>query len=274
MDKLIITVATTGHGTPLAKNPNLAITPKQIADEIVECYNAGASIAHIHVREEDGSRSMSFEKFKETVDRVRDRCDILINLTTSGMYSTQEERLKPLTLKPDLASFNAGSMNFGSGVFNNSFQFMELLAKTMDENSVKPEIEIYDVAMISNVKYLVKKGILKQPLHFQFVMGILGGMEASVKNLLFLKESIPDDATWGAIATGRENTMIASMSIHMNGHTRVGMEDNIYIRKGVLVKKNVEFVEKIKRLAYEFERSIATVSDAKKILKLTGDKNE
>ena len=120
MEKLIITVATTGSGTPLSKCPNLAITPAQIADEVYECYKAGASVAHIHVRDENGGRSMDFDRFKETVERIRDKCDILINLTTSGMEFSEEIRLKPLTLKPDLASFNAGSMNFGESVFVNT----------------------------------------------------------------------------------------------------------------------------------------------------------
>lgn len=270
MEKLIITVAPTGSGTPLSKNPNLAITPKQIAKEVFECYQAGASIAHIHVREEDGSRSMSFEKFKETVERIRDKCDIIINLTTSGMEFSDEIRLKPLTLKPDMASFNAGSMNFGSGIFINSFDFMKKLAKTMDENNVKPEIEIYDSAMIRNCQFLKEEGYLKDPLHYQFVLGVKGGMAATAKNLLFLKEHIEDNATWSAFGTGAGSVPISSMAIHLGGHTRVGMEDNIYIKKDVLVERNVEFVDRIRRMAEEVERPVANVNEACKILKLRG----
>ena len=268
MEKLIITVATTGSGTPLSKDPYLAITPKHIAEEIYECYKAGASVAHIHVREDDGGRSMSYEKFKETVERVRDKCDILINLTTSGMEFSEEVRLKPLTLRPDLASFNSGSMNFGEGVFTNSFSFMRTLAKTMEENGVKPELEVYDAAMIRNSLILQKEGVLKGPLHYQFVLGVMGGMAATPKDLLFLREQIPADATWSAFGTGKDSLAISSMAIHMGGNVRVGMEDNIYIKKGVLAKHNVEFVDRIKRLADEFERPIASVSEARKILKL------
>lgn len=271
MEKLIITVATTGHGTPLSKNKNLAITPKQISDEIYECYRAGASVAHIHVRNDDGSRSMSFEKFKETVERVKDKCDILINLTTSGMYSDEETRLRPLSLRPDLASFNAGSMNFQSGVFENSFQFMETLAKTMDEYDVKPEIEVYDAGMIANAKYLYSKGIIKAPMHFQIVLGVLGGMEATARNLVFMHESLPEGSTWGALGTGKQNAVISNMAIHMGGHTRAGMEDNIYIKKDVLAERNVQFVEKVKRMAEEYERPIANVSEARRILGLGGN---
>ena len=132
MEKLIITIATTGSGTPLSKCPNLAITPAQIADEVYECYQAGASVAHIHVRDEDGGRSMDFDRFKETVERIRDKCDILINLTTSGMEFSEEVRLKPLSLKPDLASFNAGSMNFGENVFVNTESMMKRFAQAME----------------------------------------------------------------------------------------------------------------------------------------------
>lgn len=268
MEKLIITVATTGSGTPLSKCPNLAITPAQVADEVYECYKAGASVAHIHVRDENGGRSMDFERFRETVERIRDKCDILINLTTSGMEFSEEVRLKPLTLRPDLASFNAGSMNFGENVFVNTESMMKRFAQAMEEYHVKPEIECYDAGMVENSLRLHKEGYLKGPLHYQFVLGVKGGMAASARNLMFLLERLPADATWGAVGLGAQSVPMSSMAIHLGGNVRVGMEDNIYVRKGVLAQHNVEFVNRIRRLADEFERPIATVADARRILNL------
>lgn len=268
MEKIIITVATTGSGTPLSKCPNLAVTPRQIADEVYQCYLAGASVAHIHVRDDQGGRSMDFGRFKETVERIRDKCDILINLTTSGMEFTEDIRLKPLELRPDLASFNAGSMNFGQGVFINDDGMMRRFAQAMREYHVKPEIECYDAGMVENSLRLYQEGVLTGPLHYQFVLGVKGGMAATERNLLFLTEHIPQDATWGAVGLGKQALAISTMAIHMGGNTRVGMEDNIYIRKGVLAQHNVEFVERIRRIADEFERPLATVADARRILKL------
>ena len=268
MEKLIITVATTGSGTPLSKCPNLAITPEQIAEEVYQCYLAGASVAHIHVRDEQGGRSMDFARFKETVERIRDKCDILINLTTSGMEFSEKVRLKPLELRPDLASFNAGSMNFGEGIFINKEDMMKRFAQAMREYHVKPEIECYDAGMVENSLRLHREGFLSGPLHYQFVLGVKGGMAATERNLLFLAESIPADATWGAVGLGRQALTISTMAIHMGGNLRVGMEDNIYIRKGILAEHNVEFVDRIKRIADEFERPLATVGDARRILGL------
>lgn len=268
MEKLIITVATTGSGTPLEKCPYLAVTPKQIADEVYECYLAGASVAHIHVRDDKGGRSMDFERFRETVERIRDKCDILINLTTSGMEFPEEVRLKPLQLYPDLASFNAGSMNFGNGVFVNKEDMMQRFAQTMTKYHVKPEIECYDAGMVENSLRLHREGYLNAPLHYQFVLGVKGGMMATERNLMFLRDSLPAGSTWGAVGLGKQALTISTMAIHMGGHVRVGMEDNIYIRKGVLAKHNVEFVDRIRRIADEFERPIASVQDARAILKL------
>ena len=268
MEKLIITVATTGSGTPLSKCPNLAITPSQIAEEVYQCYLAGAAVAHIHVRDDEGGRSMDFERFRETVERIRDKCDILINLTTSGMEFTEEVRLKPLTLRPDLASFNAGSMNFGENVLVNTESMMKRFAQAMEEYHVKPEIECYDAGMVENSLRLQREGFLKGPLHYQFVLGVKGGMAASARNMMFLLDSIPQDATWGAVGLGKQSVPISTMAIHLGGNVRVGMEDNIYIKKGVLAQHNVEFVERIRRLADEFERPVATVADARRLLKL------
>lgn len=168
----------------------------------------------------------------------------------------------------DLASFNAGSMNFGEGIFINKEDMMKRFAQAMREYHVKPEIECYDAGMVENSLRLHREGFLSGPLHYQFVLGVKGGMAATERNLLFLAESIPADATWGAVGLGRQALTISTMAIHMGGNLRVGMEDNIYIRKGILAEHNVEFVDRIKRIADEFERPLATVGDARRILGL------
>ena len=176
--------------------------------------------------------------------------------------------MKPLELRPDLASFNAGSTNFGNSVFVNTEQMMQRFAQVMNEYHIKPEIECYDAGMVENSKRLNREGYLKAPLHYQFVLGVKGGMMATERNLLFLQESLPAGATWGAVGLGKQALTISTMAIHMGGHVRVGMEDNIYIRKGVLAQHNVEFVDRIRRIADEFERPIASVKEARTILKL------
>ncbi len=269
MDKLIITVAPTGAWPTKKDTPYVPLEPKEIADEVVACAESGASVAHIHVREDDGSPSMNFMKFKETVERIRDRSDIILNLTTSGgLGLSEEDRLKPfIELRPQIASFDAGSMNWmHSEVFENSPKFLERLAGAMNECNVKPEFEIFDSGMLYNVLYYQKKGIVFPPLHFQFVLGAPGGMAASVENLVFMKSLLPVGSTWSAFGIGAAHMPILFTTIALGGHVRVGMEDNIFYSKGVLAESNVDFVARAKRVSEEFGRTVASVEDAKSIL--------
>lgn len=269
-DKVIITVAPTGAWPSKEDTPNIPLQPKEIADEIYACWRAGASIAHIHVRDDNDKSSMSFDKFKETVDYIRATdCDIVINLTTSGQLGlADEERMKHIiALKPELASYDCGSMNWlHTSVFENSPTFLEKLGLVMQENNIKPEIEIFDAGMVYNALYYLKKGVLKAPLHFQFVLGAAGGMDATVENLIFLKSLIPKDATWGALGIGKGHLPIMYTTLALGGHVRVGMEDNIYFAKGVLATSNVEFVERAKRLVAEINKEVATPNEARSIL--------
>ena len=198
-NKVILTVAPTGAWPTKKETPYVPLQPREIADEIYACWKAGASIAHIHVRDDEDKSSMSFEKFEETVRYIRETdCDIVINLTTSGQLGLDDEaRMKHvIELKPDIASYDCGSMNWmHSTVFENSPRFLEKLGLAMQENNVKPEIEIFDAGMIYNALYYLKKGILKAPLHFQFVLGAAGGMDATVENLVFLKSLLPENCT-------------------------------------------------------------------------------
>lgn len=271
MEKVILTVATTGAWTNKSQTPYVPLQPEEIADEVYACYKAGAAIAHIHVRDDEGRPSMDFEKFEKTVRLIRNRCDIVLNLTTSGGLGLDDEiRMKPfIELKPELASYDCGSMNWGhTSTFINSPSFLERLGKTMKENNVKPEIEIFDAGMVYNALYYLEKNVIDSPAHFQFVLGAPGGMAATVDNLVFLKNLIPKDATWSAFGIGKMQLPIQYATLALGGHLRVGMEDNIYYSKGVLAKSNVEFVERSKRLVKEIGKELATPEEAREILGL------
>lgn len=267
---VILTVATTGAWPSKKDTPYIPLQPKEIAEDVYACWKAGASVAHIHVRDDEDKSSMNFDKFTETVELIRATdCDIVINLTTSGQLGlADDDRMKHIiALKPEMASYDCGSMNWAhSTVFENSPQFLEKLGMTMLENNIKPEIEIFDAGMVYNALYYLKKGILKAPLHFQFVLGVPGGMTATVKNLLFLKSLIPAGSTWGALGVGQGHLPIMYAALALGGHLRVGMEDNIFYSKGVLAKSNAQFVERSKRIAVEINKEIATPDEAKKIL--------
>lgn len=269
-NKVILTVATTGAWPTKNETPHVPLQPREIADEIYACWKAGASVAHIHVRDDEDKSSMNLDKFIETVNYIRETdCDIVINLTTSGQLGLRdEERYQHLiALHPDIASYDCGSMNWQhSTVFENSPQFLEKLGLVMQEHNVKPEIEIFDGGMIANAKYYLKKGILKAPLHFQFVLGAAGGMEATIENLVFLKNQLPEGSTWGALGIGKGHLPIMYAALGLGGHLRVGMEDNIIYSKGVLAKSNVEFVERTKRIVKEMNKEIATPAEAREIL--------
>jgi uncharacterized protein (DUF849 family) len=272
MEKLIITVAPTGAWPSKNDTPYVPLQPPEIAEEVYKCWQAGAAIAHIHVRNDEDKSSMSFEKFKETITLIRETdCDIIINFTTSGdLNATDEERMRHLIeLHPDMASFDAGSMNWAhSTVFLNSPKFLEKLATTMEEHNVKPEFEIFDIGMLYNVEFFKKKGIVKTPCHYQFVLGAANGMPATIDNLLYLKNLLPEGSTWSALGIGKNHLPILFSTIAMGGHVRVGMEDNVFYSKGVLAKSNVEFVERTKRIAKEAGREVATPSEARQILGL------
>ncbi|USK59256.1 3-keto-5-aminohexanoate cleavage protein [Peribacillus asahii] len=270
MEKLIITVATTGAQTTREHTPYVPLTPKEIADSVIESWKAGAAIAHIHVRDKDGNNTVDLNVYKEVIDRVRDKCDIILNLTTAGgLEMSDEDRLRVCELNPEMATFDAGTMNFGADVFHNTPRFLENLATEMKQREIKPEIEIFDVGMIHNALRIAQKGFLENPFHFQFVLGVHGGMPATPKNLMYLIDSIPEGSTWSAIGASKDQLTINTMSILLGGHVRVGMEDSVYYRKGELAKTNAQFVERIVQLSHTLGREIATPNEARDILQLS-----
>lgn len=269
MEKLIITVAPTGGQTTRQHTPYVPLTPKEIADSVYEAWQEGAAIAHIHVRDQHGKPTLDLERYIEVVDRIRDKCDIIINLTTAGAVKmNDEDRLRVCKLRPEMASFDAGSTNFGSEVFINSPDFLERLAIKMKEYQIKPEIEIFDVGMIHNALRLAEKELLKPPFHFQFVLGVKGGMPATPKNLMYLVDSIPPGSTWSALGASKDQLTINTISILLGGHVRVGMEDSVYFRKGELAKTNAQFVKRVVDLSRILGREIATPNEARSILGL------
>lgn len=273
-NKRVITAAITGSWPTREQNPNLSITPEEIAKDVYECWKAGAAIAHIHVRNDDGTPSTDFEKYKETIERIRayKDCNICINITSSGSVGFgDEERIYPLQkLLPEMASYDAGTLNWQHRtIFENHPRFLEKLGTALIESNIKPEIEIFDAGMIYNAIYYMKKGILKAPCHFQIVLGCPGGMTNTVENLVFLKSLIPAGSTWAACGIGSGHMPILMTTIAMGGHIRVGMEDNVMWQKGVLAESNAQFVKRAKELLEMNGLEAATPDEARQIYGLT-----
>jgi len=271
MADTIITVAPTGAWPTKEHNPAIPLTPREIAEDVFECWQAGAAVAHLHMRDDDGKGTMDKGRFVDTVGRIRERCDIVLNLTTSGdLNATDETRMAHLIeLRPELASYDAGTMNWmHSTLFVNHPAFLEKLAQVMNDNGVTPEIEVFDAGMFYNAMYYMKKGILRGPGYFQFVLGAAGGIAATIENLMFLKSLLPPDATWSAFGIGAGHLPILYATLALGGHIRVGMEDNVLYAKGRLAKNNAEFVARAVRLVQEANGTAATPASARKILKL------
>ncbi|MCL2494006.1 MAG: 3-keto-5-aminohexanoate cleavage protein, partial [Clostridiales bacterium] len=227
-NKRIITVATTGAWPTKDNTPNVPLQPEEIAEEVYNCWKEGAAIAHIHVRNDKDEASMQFDKFEKVVSLLRAKkdCDIIINLTTSGGVGLKEEdRIRPFyELKPEMASFDCGTMNWlHTSVFENNPPFLEKLGGLMQEVNVKPEIEAFDPGMISNAAYYVKKGVLKTPLHFQFCMGCAGGIAATTKNLVFMRDYMNElvpGCTWSTFGVGHGAMETLYAAIAMGGNVR------------------------------------------------------
>ncbi len=277
MKKTIITVATTGAWPKKENNPNVPMTPQEIANEVYDSWKAGAAIAHLHMRDDNGNGTMDVNKFRETVTLLREQhpdCDIVINMTTSGdLNATDETRQLHLNeLRPEMASYDCGSMNWmHSGLFLNPPKFLEELGTNMQEWGVKPEIEAFDPGMIGNAAYYLKKGVLKAPLHFQFCMGCANGIPGSMKNLVFMKEtmdSLCPGSTWSCFGVGNTAMEMLYGTIAMGGHVRVGMEDNVLYSKGVLAESNAQLVARAARAIREYGNEVATPAEACEILGL------
>lgn len=271
MNSLIITAAICGAEVRKEQNPATPYTVAEIAAEAERAYIAGASIIHLHVREDDGTPTQSKERFKTCMDAIYEKCpDVIIQPSTGGAVGmSNTERLQPITLKPEMATLDCGTLNFGGDeIFVNTENTIIAFAKEMAKWGVRPELECFDKGMVDTVIRLSKKGYLSEPLHFSFVMGVPGGISGELRDFTYLKDSLPYGATFSVAGIGRHEFSLATASIITGGHVRVGFEDNIYLEKGVLANSNGELVEKVVRLAKELGRSIASPAEARQILSL------
>jgi len=273
MKKVIITAAVTGSHPTKEMNPAVPYSPKEIADAAVECWRAGAAIAHIHVRDpRTGSPEFKLDYFREVMERIRGQCNMIVNLTTSGLRLSGtdviEQRLQPVTLRPDLCSFDLGSLNFQDRVFINPPEWGEIAPKRMREYGVKPEIEVFDVGHIYQAIHYIEQGLIDPPSYFQLCMGTRWGIEATPENLFFMKSKLPPGACWSVLGVGRSQLPMIAMAILLGGNIRVGFEDNIYTKKDVLAKNNTQFVEMAVNLIFQLQREVATPDESRDILGL------
>ncbi len=274
MKPLIITAAITGAETRRVDQPNLPITPQEQAQAAKECFEHGARVVHLHVRNDDGSPTQSLERFSESISAIRAAVpEMIVQISTGGAVGEPfERRLAPLSLKPDMGTLNAGTLNFGDDIFINHPQDIIKLAEAFKEYNVVPEVEVYESGMIDVVAKLVNKGIITHtPLHMQFVLGVPGGMNGSPKNLMYMMEHLKDQiptATWAVAGIGRWHVPASMVALVTGGHIRVGFEDNIFYHKGIVADSNAQLVARIARIATEIGRPIATPEQAREILAL------
>lgn len=277
--KRVITAVLCGSWPTKDMNPAVPYSPEEIAHDAIECWKAGAAIVHIHAREADGTPSIRYPLYEDIVNRIRSyvdengkKCDLCINITSSGRENgPDEERIEPIQkLLPELCSYDAGTLNWQNRtIFENHPRFLEKLGLAIQECNVKPEIEVFDAGMIYNTIYYMKKGILKAPCHYQIVLGCAGGMTSTVENLVHLKSIMPEGSTWAACGISSGHLPIMLATVAMGGHLRVGLEDNLYMDKGVLAESNAQLVERAVELLKLANLEPATPDEAREILGLT-----
>lgn len=271
MEKLIITAAICGAEVTKEHNPAVPYTVEEIAREAELAHKAGASIIHLHVREDDGTPTQSKDRFEACMNAIKERCpDVIVQPSTGGAVGmSNEERLQPTQLKPEMATLDCGTCNFGGDeIFVNTENTIKEFGEKMIELGIKPEVEVFDKGMVDMALRLNRKGYIKSPMHFNFVMGVNGGISATPRDLVFMAGSIPAESTFTVSGIGRSQFQMAAMAIILGGHVRVGFEDNVFMSKGVPAKSNGEMVERVVRLAKELGREVATPAEAREILGL------
>jgi 3-keto-5-aminohexanoate cleavage enzyme len=271
MEKLIITAAICGAEVLKEHNPAVPYTIEECVREAKSAYDAGASIIHLHVRMDDGTPTQDKNRFKAVMDAIYAEIpDVIIQPSTGGAVGmTNDERLQPTELSPEMATLDCGTCNFGGDdVFTNTENTIKYFGQRMIERGIKPELECFDKSMIDMALRLQKKGFINLPMHFDFVMGVNGGISGELRDFIFLRESIPAGATYTVAGVGRYEFPLAMAAIIDGGNVRVGFEDNVFISKGVLAKSNGELVAKVVRMAKELGREIANPTEARQILGL------
>ncbi len=268
-DPLIVSCAIVGAELTRKEYPNLPLSPREIAEAAEEAVVAGATVIHLHVRDEEGKPSQRPDLFREVSEQIRNRCDCILQYSTGGAVGTPlEERCAPLALKPEMATLSMGTMNFGQEVYENTFHTIETIAGNIKKNGIMPELEIFDYGMLDTVDRMLHKGTLPKEYHVDFVLGIPGGMAATISNLILLTQRLQTTQPWTVAAMGRHQLPMTTHAIAMGGHIRVGIEDNIYYRKGEQARSSSQFVERAVRLARELRRPVATVAEARNMLRL------
>jgi len=267
----IITCAITGAEVTKSQNPAVPYTPDEMALEAYNAVEAGASIIHLHARYDDGSPTQDKERFLEIIKAIKLKCkDVIIQVSTGGALGmTRLERSSPLSLDVEMATLDCGTVNFGGDdYFINTENDIIYFANIMNQKNIQYELECFDKGHVDMALRLFKKGYIKAPLHFSFVLGVVGGMTAELRDFMFLKESIPESATFSVAGIGKYEFPLAEFSIMNGGHVRVGFEDNLYLEKGVLAKSNKELVKKAKELVIKHNRTVASISETRNILGL------
>lgn len=273
MNELILTAALLGAGTTRKQTPYVPLTPEEIIADAVACVEAGASVIHVHVRDEKGAHSIRSDLFARVCDGIREEMyrrslDCILNLTTSGSNFSEEDRLAHLVhCKPEMCTYDPGTLNWGNAsVFLNTPAFLERLGLLIQKLGIKPEIEIFDAGMLTNVEHYLASGVLKPPCHIQFVLGVMGGMSGNIGSMAYLLQRIPSGSTWSVTGIGKSHIpmMLAGLSENCTG-LRVGLEDNIYLERGVLAT-NAQLVGRAVRLAHLANRNVASASQARAIL--------
>ena len=271
MEKLIITCAISGAEVKKEHNPYVPYTPDEMANEAYKAYKAGASIIHLHVRNDDGTPTQNEKRYETTIKKIREKCpDVIIQPSTGGAVGMKrDERLQPTNLNIEMATLDCGTLNFGGDdIFINTENDIKYFAKKMKERDIFPELECFEKGHIDQVLRLYKKGFIHDPLHFSFVLGVNGGMTGEERDFHFLRESIPEHATFSVVGIGKYEFPLAELSIRYGGHVRVGLEDNIYLEKGVLAEGNEALVKKVINIAKKYNREIASPIEARKILRM------
>lgn len=262
-----MTVAGVGAELTKKETPYLPVTPDEIIQEIIAVSQLGATIFHLHVRDDQGKPTCNLEIIRFLIQEVRKKTDIIFQVSTGGdVHDPLSERLKTLDAGAEMGSLTLGSVNFGKEIFYNSEPIIEQLALKMKRLNVKPELEIFDVAFMEYALILIEKGLVNPPYHFNIILGGHGWLSATVENLEFILKKLPKDSTWSASGVGKNQFPMIEYALAHEGHVRTGLEDNIFIKKKVLAKGNKELVEQVLMLAKKYKRSIATVKEARKIL--------
>ncbi|MGQ0506907.1 MAG: 3-keto-5-aminohexanoate cleavage protein [Myxococcaceae bacterium] len=275
---MVLTAALVGAETTRSQTPHVPITAEEIAEDAAKCREAGAAMVHLHVRNPDGSPSQSPELFRAAIRAIRKRCDVLIQTSTGGAVGMNvDERCGPLTLtgadKPDMATLTTGTVNFGEEVFWNPRPLVRDIAKRIQSVGLKPEIECFDVGMIDEANYLAKEGLVTLPAHYDFVLGVPGALAARPEALNFMIASLPKGSTWTCAGVGRHQLPMVDHAAMRGGNARVGLEDNIYVSKGVLAKGSYELIAAAAKQAKAAGRELATPEQARELLRLGGRTN-